>query len=126
MNKALIAIPLAGVFALAGCSTPFTAFEDALATCGHPSGVNVADDGSTITIDMMGEQEYTGADYTDVECIVDAVGTPAYIKDSMWSTNALAGRQSDTFETENGGTVSVSWSYHPDNGLDAVFHYTTK
>lgn len=121
MNKAFIAIPLAGVFVLAGCSAPFTTFEDALTTCGHPQGVTVADDGTTLTIDMMGEEEYTGASFTDVECIVDAVGTPAYIKDSIWSTNALAGRQTDTFED-----ITVSWSYHPDNGLDAVFHYATK
>lgn len=126
MNKTIIAVPLAGVLLLAGCSSPFTAFSEAIVTCGNPAGVTLADEGSTITVDMMGEDEFSGAGFYDVECIVEAVGTPAYIKDSIWATNALAGRQSETFEAEDGNTISVSWSYHPDNGLDAVFHYSTK
>lgn len=120
-KKYLIAVPLAGVLVLAGCSAPFTVFEDAVSECGNPQGITLGDDGTTLTIDMMGEAEYTGASYGDVECIVDAVGTPAYIKDNIWATNALAGRQSDTFDN-----ITVSWSYHPDNGLDAVFHYESK
>jgi hypothetical protein len=121
MNKALLALPIGGVIALTGCSAPFTVFEDAISTCGNPQGVTLGDDGSTLTIDMMGETDYSGSSYNDVECIVDAVGTPTYIKDNMWATNALSGRQTDTFEN-----ITVSWSYHPDNGLDAVFHYSTK
>lgn len=124
MNKAAIALPLAGVLVLAGCSAPFTAFEEALSTCGNPSGVTVADDGTTLTIDMMGETDYDGASVYDVECAIDAAGTPSYIKDNIWATNALAGRQTSTFEAEDGKTITVSWAYHPDNGLDAVFHYS--
>jgi hypothetical protein len=125
MRGGLIAAALVGTLSLAGCSAPFTAFEDAKSLCGNPEGVTVADEGTTLTIDMMGEEEFSGATVYDVECIIDAAGTPAYIKDSIWATNALAGRQTDTFETEDGSTVSVSWSYHPDNGLDAVFHHST-
>jgi hypothetical protein len=120
MNKAIIALPIAGVLALTGCSAPFTTFEDALSTCGNPSGVTVADEGMTLTIDMMGDEDYSGAGIYDIECVIDAIGVPAYIKDNIWATNALAGRQTDTFEN-----ITVSWAYHPDNGLDAVFHYST-
>ena len=121
MKKALLAIPLAGVFVLAGCSAPFTTFEDAVSTCGNPAGITVADEGTTLTIDMMGETDYSGADVFDIECVVDAIGTPAYVKDTIWATNALAGRQTETFDG-----ITVSWAYHPDNGLDAIFHYEAK
>ena len=112
------------VFALAGCSAPaFTLFEDAASSCGG-SGIDVEDKGETLTIHMMGDEDWDGASFDEVECVIDNVETPAYIKNSIWSTTALAGRQSDEFETADGAVIEVSWSYHPDNGLDAVFHKT--
>ena len=41
---------------------------------------------------------------------------PTYLYDEMVSTRALDGRQSYT-----GKKVSVSWRYHPDNGLEVTY-----
>lgn len=135
MKKTAIAVMAGAVLVLAGCTAPqaeFTLFADAVKSCGNPDGLTVGDNGATLTIDMMGEQDWSGASIFDVECALDAISLPSYVKDNMYATNALAGRQSDTYITSLGGegtdfsetdfSVDVSWSYHPDNGIDAVFH----
>lgn len=114
---------------------PFTLFTEARSACGS-EGITVSDGNSTLTIDMMGEDEWSGASFTDVECAIDRATTPSFIKDNIWATNSLAGRQSDTFDVTLGGEgtdyaetvyeVEISWAYHPDNGLDAVLHATEK
>jgi hypothetical protein len=101
---------------LTGCSSN-SGFQDAVDTCAPNNGVLVSDGGNTLTVDMMGEEDYTGANYMDVMCLIDAVKTPDYIISSIEATRALDGRQRDEF---NG--VEVSWSYHPDSGLDIVYH----
>lgn len=102
---------------LTGCAGGFSTFQDAQTACGSPSGVSVQDNGKTLAVDMMGDEDYTGASYDDVLCIVTQVGTPSYIKEAMWATRALDGRQSDEFDG-----ISVSWSYHPDTGIDILYH----
>jgi hypothetical protein len=66
---------------------------------------------------MMGEEDYIGAGYGDVLCLINAVETPSYIVSAIESTRALDGRQHDEFDG-----IDVSWSYHPDSGLDIVYH----
>lgn len=102
---------------LAGCSTSYTGFQDAVDLCAASNGVLVSDGGNTLSVDMMGEEDYVGAGYGDVLCIIGAVETPSYIISAMESTRALDGRQHDTFND-----IDVSWSYHPDSGLDIVYH----
>jgi hypothetical protein len=102
---------------LAGCSTSYTGFQDAVETCTASNGVLVSDNGATLSVDMMGEEDYTGAGYGDVMCLLDAVKTPDYIISSIEATRALDGRQHDEFDG-----IEVSWSYHPDSGLDIVYH----
>ncbi len=41
---------------------------------------------------------------------------PSSISDKMLSTRALDGMQ-----TQNCGTYSVTWNYHPDNGLKVIY-----
>lgn len=136
MNKALLAVPLISVLALAGCASPeqpFTLFDDAKSTCGVVDGITVSDKGETLTLEMMGETDWVGADYYAIECMIGAVDTPSFIKDSMYSTRALDGRQSAEYDLVVGGegtdfaettyTIEVQWSYHPDSGLDLVYHY---
>jgi len=78
----------------------------------------VSDEGKSITIDGYGEDDYSGADLYDTVCVLDAIKTPEYVISNMETTNSLMGRQSATF----GDNIDVSWSYHPDNGLDIVIH----
>jgi hypothetical protein len=110
---AVIALALS----LTGCSGSYTGFQDAVDTCSASNGVLVSDNGATLSVDMMGEEDYVGAGYGDVICLVNAVGTPGYIVSSIEATRALDGRQHDEFDG-----IEVSWSYHPDSGLDIVYH----
>ena len=52
-------------------------------------------------------------------CVLDETGAPSSVGTKIDSTTALMGRQSDSWDG-----LEVSWSYHPDNGLDAVFETT--
>ncbi len=120
LMKKLIAI--AGVsllmVGLTGCAGKFDTFQKAYETCGSPAGIRVSDEGKSITIDGYGEDDYSGADLYDTVCVLDAIKTPEYVISNMETTNSLMGRQSATF----GDNIDVSWSYHPDNGLDIVIH----
>ena len=114
-------ITIAGATALlvtlTGCAGSFNTFQQAYDTCSSPSGVTVSDGGKTLIID--GQNEYfVGATISDTVCLLNAVELPSYIRSNMETTNSLMGRQSDTF----GDKIDVSWSYHPDNGLDIVIH----
>lgn len=135
MKKIIFAAAsLALIAPLAGCSAPeaeFTLFSDAATACAA-DGISLSDGGQTLTVDMMGETDWSGASVYDIDCVVAAVDMPTFVKDNIWNTNALAGRQSATYDVTLGGegtdfsettfTIDVQWSYHPDNGLDAVFH----
>ena len=114
--KKYIALVSAGLLAvtLTGCVGQFDAFQKAYDTCLTPTGITVSDGGKTLIINGRGEDSY-GATIYDTACVLNAIGTPSYILSSMETTNSLMGRQSDTFDD-----INVSWSYHPDNGLDVV------
>ncbi|CAB4137801.1 hypothetical protein UFOVP325_99 [uncultured Caudovirales phage] len=100
---------------LTGCVGSFDTFQKAYDTCGAPAGITVSDGGKSLIIDGMGEEDYSGANIYDTACVVGAIGTPSYIISNMETTNSLMGRQSDEFDG-----IAISWSYHPDNGLDVV------
>jgi hypothetical protein len=110
-------VSVVAVLGLTGCAGSFDLFQKAYSSCGTPAGVSVSDNGTTISVDTMGDSEYSGASYSDLVCVIDAVGTPSYINDNIMSVRAIDGRQSDEF---NG--IVVSYSFHPDNGMDIVFH----
>lgn len=117
MKKALlIGAVIGSIVFLSGCSS-FDTFSKAVESCGSPEGISIGDEGTTLTIDMMGEEEWSGASLEDTICIIEAVGTPDYIIADIESTNSLAGRQDAEFDG-----ISATWNYHPDNGLDITFH----
>lgn len=102
---------------LTGCSAPFNTFQRAQSSCSATSGISILDNGKTLVIDMMGEDEYVGASYTDVICVISAVNTPGYIVSQMQNTRAMDGMQSAEYDG-----ISVQWNYHPDSGLDVTYH----
>ena len=79
----------------------------------------VGSDGSYLSIDT---NPYDIDDYTasgSIQAIISvntALGLPDYVLDDMSSTTALMGRQSASFDD-----VTVSWSYHPDRGLEVTY-----
>lgn len=74
----------------------------------------LSSDGKSIIVDSIDWFDMFGK--LDILVIIDALELPDSLYSEMTHTNALMGRQTETF-----GDIQVSWSYHPDNGLDAVF-----
>jgi hypothetical protein len=117
--KKLFAITGASLLlvSLTGCAGQYDTFQKAIQSCGASSGVSVSDNGTTLSIDTMGTDDYTGASLSDAECIISAVNTPSYIVDNIYNTNAISGRQHDEW---NG--ISVTYSYSDSNGLALTYH----
>lgn len=101
---------------LTGCAG-FDTFQKAYDTCGTPAGITVSDGGKSLIIDGKGEEDYSGAEIYNTVCVLTEVKVPSYIISNMETTNSLMGRQSDEFDG-----IAVSWSYHPNNGLDIVIN----
>lgn len=61
--------------------------------------------------------DYTDTDaYYAIKKINDALGLSASVFEKMGQTRAIDGRQTKSFD---GG--AVSWTYHPDNGLEVLY-----
>lgn len=79
-------------------------------------GITVMDGGTSIELQTSGKDTWgTGALFSDVTCVLDELGSPASIQARMKTTRALDGRQSGSWSG-----FTVSWSYHPDNGLNII------
>ena len=94
-------------------------FKSIYNACCSSTYATVGADGSYLSIDT---NPYDIDDYTvsgSIQAIVfvnTALGLPDYVLDDMSSTTALMGRQTATFDD-----VTVSWSYHPDKGLEVIY-----
>src|SRR5699024_4757452 len=92
--------------------------ETALSTCSiEPDGlfVHASDSFDSVTFDGVG-LSYSGASFEDVECFAEEIDMPSHVDAEMGQTRALDGRQSASWDG-----FSVSWSYHPHDGMNAVF-----
>jgi len=121
VKKTLFIIGAVGALsiALSGCAAGPTPLQKVYEECNLSAGVRVGDEGKTLAVDMMGEDEYDGANIDDVICILNSplLRMPEFIINGVETTRALDGKQNgewDGFEAE--------WSYHPDNGLDLMIH----
>lgn len=84
-----------------------------------PAYATVGSDGSYLCIDTNPSdlEDYSNDDAVKAIVYVNiALGLPDYLLDDMGKTTALMGRQTETFEE-----VTVSWSYHPNNGLEVTY-----
>lgn len=79
----------------------------------------VAADGSYLSIDTNPNDE---DDYTDfgayfaISSVNSALGLPDALFEKMGQTRALDGRQTESYDD-----LTVSWTYHPDNGLEIMY-----
>lgn len=80
------------------------------------SGIVFAEDGQTLNFDGKGDEDFIGADYSDLICLLEETVAPSTVLDSMNRTSSLMGVQDAEWDG-----ISVSWSYHPNRGLDASF-----
>ena len=81
--------------------------------------IKVADDGSYMSIDTnwLDIDDYYDADATDaIKKANKELGLPDSVYQKMLTTTSIQGRQE---YAENG--VKVSWTYHPDYGLEVMY-----
>lgn len=80
----------------------------------------LAQDESYIEIDTNpNDEEYYLKDDEGAEYVVKAnkaLGLPDAVTIKMSQTRALDGRQMETYED-----ITISWTYHPDHGLDVLY-----
>lgn len=90
---------------------------DAVRACGLGvgNGGEVGDNGASLTLDNRGREDSSGLSTTGVFCVLDALNTPDAVLSRMRQTTSMDGRQDAAWDG-----ISVTWSYHPDRGLDMV------
>lgn len=98
-----------------------TAIESALRSCvvTANSGVRVGDSGRSVTLDHQGQDEPNGLTFTQLFCVLNGLDVPDSVIAEMEQTRALDGRL-----TASPDGMSLSWTYHPDDGLDVVLSLT--
>jgi hypothetical protein len=94
----------------------------AVETCdaGSEVGVSLGDNGRSLSIDTEGEDYMdTGASYSTMNCLLEALNVSDSIQSCIDSTRALDGRQSGSWDN-----LSASWGFHPDTGTDLAIEIT--
>lgn len=80
------------------------------------SGIILAEDGQSLNFDDKGDEDIFGGDFSDLECLIENLSAPSTVMDRMLRTTSSMGVQDAEWDG-----ISVSWTYHPDRGLDANF-----
>lgn len=79
----------------------------------------ISDDGKTMRIDTnpddIKDKSYGIAMYY-IESANEQLNIPDSVLEKMYATRALDGRQEATY-----GHITISWSYHPKTGLEAIY-----
>ena len=75
--------------------------------------MQVGDEGRTLTLDGSTSTEQS---VRTGECLLAALDAPASVVSKVESTTAMMGRQTDSWDD-----LTLTWSYHPDSGFEAVF-----
>ena len=84
-------------------------------------GFSVATDGSYLSADtnVYNLDDYFNYDIRDaITELHEKMGLPESLDEDMWQTSWSMGKQHETFE-EIG--IVVSWTYHPDKGLEVTY-----
>jgi len=94
-----------------------TLLSNAVASCNLDSSqAEIGDGGLTLDLENRGQDDYAGVSSADLWCFVDEMKTPASIVSHMEQTTSMDGRQVQEFDG-----IEVSWSYHPDRGMDSIW-----
>ena len=97
--------------------------EEAYDTCCEGSSYEYASlgyDNMSLTIDTNPTNKSSDDNESDAMAAIVAInsylGIPSSVLDKMSSTRALDGMQ-----TQDCGTYTVTWNYHPDNGMKVIY-----
>lgn len=136
VSGALVAVSIAGAKAptapaasqteatAAAVAAPTSVLKDAVSTCrlkNNPDA-RLGDNDTSLTLNGAGKEDFAtlkGLPDSLLSCLLDAAKTPDYVHAQMEQTRALDGTQRGTW-----GSISASWTYHPDSGLDVVLTET--
>ena len=95
------------------------AYEDAGGANNIGEWVTVSKDGKSMRIDTnpADEEGYYSSKATNaIRDINESLGLPDVLYDKMGETRAIDGRQTAAYKN-----ISVSWTYHPDDGLEIIY-----
>ena len=84
-------------------------------------GFSVAGDGSYLSADtnVYNLDDYFNYDIRDaITELHEKMGLPESLDEDMWQTTWSMGKQHETFEKIG---ITVSWTYHPDKGLEVTY-----
>ena len=114
---AVLALAIIGIANAVGSATSNT-FQPVLAACSltDNSDSQIGDNGKSLTINSKGTDDATGLSLTEFDCVMAELKTPDSVMAHVSQTSSLDGRQTETW-----GDLSMSWTYHPSRGLDAVY-----
>lgn len=119
MKRAMVVVVLGLV--LTSCGGP-TAIEDAVSACNDQLNVSLTagDGGKSVSVsggdfDLPAAQDQADLATQVSLCILDELKVPDAVFAKVKDTTAMMGRQSDSW-----GDYKLSWTYHPDNGLEIV------
>lgn len=82
---------------------------------GGSKNATLGDNGASLELDGMGKKGISGMTSKDRDCVLNAVNVPDFVRSRMENTRALDGTQRESW-----GSISATWTYHPDQGLDIV------
>lgn len=106
-------------YSSSGTSSPASKLSSAYSTYCNSSWATLGPDSLSIDTNPNNVDDYINTDaYNAIKKVNAHLGLPSYLFDEMGKTTALMGRQTETFSSAG---ISVSWSYHPDNGLDVIY-----
>jgi len=93
-------------------------FSEALTLCEalDAPGVTFAEDGQSINFDDKGKEDFSGGDFSDLQCLIEKLSAPSTVLARMYQTTSSMGVQDAEWDG-----ISISWTYHPDRGMDANF-----
>ena len=94
-------------------------FNDMFSDISGETWCDISEDGSWMTIDTNPGDITDSVDnsaYYEIQTINTELGFSGALFEKMGETRALDGRQ-----TEENDKYRVSWSYHPDNGMEVLY-----
>ena len=117
MTSSAVALVLAtSACSSGGSDPPEDGFERAMEFCEvgeDPADVRIDSGGRELRINNRGDQDGSGIPIESVWCLLGELDAPRDVVDAMVATSARDGAQDDEW-----GGYEVTWTYHPDNGLD--------
>lgn len=90
-----------------------TLFEEA----GDYCGVDVVDDGHSIVLKNI--KTTKGAEKAG--CVLGYTGSSEALLNKILSTTTLDGVQEESWDTEGGDVVTLTWRFHYSSGLSLIF-----